>query len=282
MDNQPTRTLPILSAEAGLNFERLTSRDTLQLLQPRAFALYVPYRDQDQIPLFDTGEPDFDFVQVFARNRFSGEDRLSDAKHLAGAATLREIDTTTGALRWSGSIGQLFRFESPRVEIEGFPAPERGATEFIAQFDYWLTRSWSTVSAAQWSPEDGKFERTQLGLRYRQPEGERQMTLAYRYRRDLLEQADFSFLTPIYGSWKFAGRTRYSLADDESRENYVGLEYGTCCWALRASYRRFIADSSGDFDNGVYLQLELKGLARIGGGQQELLPSEESSGNGPY
>ncbi|MGQ0619076.1 MAG: LPS-assembly protein LptD [Panacagrimonas sp.] len=299
-DSQPGRTAPVFSAEAGLNFERLTSRGTLQLLQPRAFALYVPYRDQDDLPLFDTGEPDFDFVQVFARNRFSGEDRLSDAQHIAGAATLREIDPNTGNPRWTGSVGQLFRFKAPRVDLceflgrdpgtsggspDGrclFPAPDRGATEFIAQFDWWLTRSWSTVTAAQWSPKDAQFERTQFGLRYRQPEGERQMTLAYRYRRDLLEQADFSFLSPVYGPFKLAGRTRFSLADSHSRENYVGIEYGTCCWALRTSYRRFISDSEGNFDNGVYVQLELKGLARIGGGQQDLLPSEESSGNGPY
>ena len=281
-DDQPRRTLPVVSAEAGLNFERVTSRGHLQLLQPRGFALYVPYRDQDELPLFDTGEPDFDFVQVFARNRFSGEDRLADARHVAGTLTLRELDPASGSTRWSASIGQLFRFVAPRVEIPGFPAPEDGATEFIGQLEWWLRGGWSTLAASQWSPENEQFERTQLGLRYREPHGTRQMTLAYRYRRDLLEQVDFSFLSPIYGPWKLASRTRFSLADSQSRDNYVGVEYSTCCWGIRASYRRFIADSAGNFDNGVYVQLELKGLARIGGGQEDLLPNEESPDNGPY
>ncbi|MGQ0699579.1 MAG: LPS-assembly protein LptD [Panacagrimonas sp.] len=279
--DQPERTLPVVSAEAGLNFERITDRGRLQTLTPRAFALYVPFDNQDELPLFDTGEPDFDFVQLFARNRFSGEDRLADARHVAGAATLRELDPATGRTRWSASVGQLYRIRAPRVSIPGLLPPEDGATEFIAQFDYHLTPGWKALIAGQWAPENNDFERTQLGLRYREPLGRRQLDLAYRYRRDLLEQADLSFLTPITGAWTFAARTRFSLADNESRENFVGVEYGTCCWALRVSHRRFISNTSGDKDSGVYVQLQLKGLANIGAGTDELLPDKEIDGDRP-
>lgn len=275
LPEQPERTLPVLSAETGLRFERITDDGHLQTLTPRGFALYVPYENQDALPLFDTGEPDFDFVQLFARNRFSGEDRLADARHVAGAATLRELDPESGEALWSASIGQLYRFEAPRVGLPGLSPPERGATEFIGQFDYRLFRNWRTMVAAQWLPEDSTFERTQFGLRYREPQRRHQFDLTYRYRRDLLEQADLSFLTPIGGAWQFAARTRYSLDDHQSRENFAGLEYGTCCWALRVSYRRFIGDASGDFDSGVYLQLQLKGLASIGAGGKRLLADDE-------
>lgn len=277
----PDRTLPVVSAETGLRFERITEEGHLQTLTPRAFALYVPYENQDDLPVFDTGEPDFDFVQLLARNRFSGEDRLADARHIAGAATLRELDPDSGEALWSASIGQLYRFEAPRVGLPDVPPPERGATEFIGQFDYRLSRSWRAVVAAQWNPEDSKFERTQLGVRYRDPDRQHQFDIAYRYRRDILEQADMSFLTPIGGGWKFAARTRYSLRDKESRENFAGVEYGTCCWAVRVSWRRFIGDASGDFDSGVYVQLQLKGLASLGAGGDTLLPDSEIDGERP-
>lgn len=276
----PERTLPVVSAEAGLRFERVTQSGRLQTLTPRGFLLYVPHENQDDLPLFDTGEPDFDFVQLFARNRFSGEDRLADAQHIAGAATLRELDPDTGETRWSASIGQLYRLDAPRVGLPDTPPPERGATEFIGQLDYRLSRSWRAVVAGQWAPEDSEFQRTQFGMRYRDA-GQRRLDLSYRYRRDILEQADLSFLTPITGAWKFAARTRYSLSDNESRENFVGVEYGTCCWGVRVSYRRFIADASGDFDNGVYLQVQLKGLASIGAGGDSLLPDSEIDGERP-
>lgn len=274
---QIDRTLPVISAEGGLVFDRITDDGRLQQFTPRLFGLFVPFDNQDELPLFDTGEPDFDFVQLFARNRFSGEDRLADARHLAGAATLRELDPASGQAQWSASIGQLFRFEAPRVDIPDFPAPEQGATEFIAQFDYRVNAFWSTVLAGQWAPEESQFERSQLGLRYRDGDRGRQLDLAYRYRRDLLEQADFSFLAPVGNSWKLAARTRFSLLDNRSRENFLGVEYGTCCWAVRTSWRRFVADTSGEIDSGVYVQLQLKGLARIGAGADTLLPAEESN-----
>ena len=277
----PDRTLPIVSAEAGLRFERVTDKGRLQTLTPRGFLLYVPYDNQDDLPIFDTGEPDFDFVQLFARNRFSGDDRLADARNVAGALTLRELDPDSGESRWSASFGQLYRIEAPRVGLPDDPPPERGATEFITQFDYRISRSWRAVVAGQWAPEDSQFDRTQVGLRYRAPDRRRQLDLSYRYRRDILEQADLSFLTPIVGAWKFAARTRFSLQDNESRENFAGVEYSTCCWAARVSYRRFIGDATGDFDSGVYLQLQLKGLASFGAGGATLLPDSEIDGERP-
>ena len=280
-EEAPDRTLPVVSAEAGLRFERMTEDGDLQTLTPRLFGLYVPYENQDDLPLFDTGEPDFDFVQLFARNRFSGEDRLADAQHVAAAATLRELDPVTGQMLWSASFGQLYRLREPRVGLPDAPAPDKGPTEFIAQIDYRLSQNWSTVLAGQWSPRDNNFERNQVGLRYRDRARQRQLDLSYRYRRDQLEQADISFLTPVTGAWKFAARTRYSLQDSRSRENFAGIEYSTCCWGVRVSYRRFIADTSGDFDSGVYLQLQLKGLASIGTGGATLLPDSELDGERP-
>lgn len=272
------RTLPVLSAETGLRLERITKSGRIQTLTPRGIALYVPYENQDDIPLFDTGEPDFDFVQLFARNRFSGEDRIADAHHVAGEVTLRDFDPETGKMRWSATAGQLYRVTEARVGIPDAPAPERGATEFVGQFTYRILEDWRSIVAGQWSPEDNKLERSQVALRYRGSHSNRSMNFSYRYRRDLIEQADVSFSTPVYGPWSLAGRTRFSLRDSKSRENFLGIEYSTCCWAIRTSWRRYIGDVSGEFDTGVYVQLQLKGLANIGSGGETLLPNEEQEG----
>lgn len=274
----PSRALPILSLETGLRFERLMESGRLQTLTPRGIALYVPFEDQDDIPLFDTGEPDFDFVQLFARNRFSGQDRIADARHVAGEVTLREIDLDDGQPVWSASLGQIFRLSSPRVGLPDESPPDRGADAVVSQLTYRLFENWHSIVAGQWSPEDNSFERTQLGLRYRGPLKSRQLNVSYRFRRDLIEQADVSFSTPVIGPWSLAARTRFSLRDNRSRENFVGVEYSTCCWAIRTSWRRYIGDVSGDFDSGVYVQLQLKGLGNIGSGGETLLPEEEVDG----
>lgn len=269
----PDRALPVLSAEGGLRFDRITHKGNIQTLEPRAFALYVPYENQDQLPLFDTGEPDFDFVQLFARNRFSGEDRIADAKQIAGAITSRLLDPNTGLERWTASFGQLYRVESPRVGIPDVETPERGATEFISELEYRLNREWSTAAAGQWSPNTSQFERANIALRYHDIDADRRLNVAYRYRSNVLEQTDVSFSTPVSGRWRLAGRSRYSVKEKQSLESLGGIEYETCCWAVRTSYRRFIASASGDYSSGIYLQLELKGLTKIGTGFQEMLPT---------
>ena len=64
--------LPITSLDGGLRFAKRDGDGSLQILEPRLFYLYVPYRDQSGLPVFDAGEPDYDFPQLFARNRFIG------------------------------------------------------------------------------------------------------------------------------------------------------------------------------------------------------------------
>ncbi|HZP11880.1 MAG TPA: LPS assembly protein LptD [Nevskiaceae bacterium] len=269
-DASPERQLPIYSAEGGLRFERLTGAGNLQTLEPQLLYLYVPYRNQDQLPVFDSGEPDFDFVQLFARNRFSGEDRISDANHLAAAFTTRLLDPTTGLIRFVGSIGEIYRMEAPRVTLPNTQTPDVGVTDFIAAADVVLNRQWSASGTTQWSPDTNKFVRTGAALHYH---GERtSYDLSYRFRRGVLQQVDNALRLPLFDGLSFAGRYRYSVRDRRTLESLAGLEYESCCWAVQASVRRFISNSNGDYSNGVYVQLQLKGLTRIGSSYDAFMP----------
>ena len=74
--------------------------------------------------------------------------------------------------------------------------------------------------------------------------------------------------------WSAAGRWRYSLENERTLDSQAGLQYETCCWALRTSYRRYIATTAGEYSSGVYVQLALKGLGQIGSGGTGLLQSD--------
>ena len=109
--------------------------------------------------------------------------------------------------------------------------------------------------------------RGSLQLSYRPADG-RLLNVAHRVvdteSRTKTEQIDLSALWPIGDAWRVAGRWNYSLADDLSIESLIGLEYDSCCWALRFAARRYIADDGLDHDTSAYLQLVLKGLAPLG------------------
>jgi LPS-assembly protein len=275
---QPQRTLPITSAESGLHFERVTDGGQLQTLEPKLFYLYIPYHAQDQLPVFDAGEPDFDFPELFARNRFTGEDRISDANQLTSAVTTRLIDPTDGTVRLSASLGEIYRFTAPRVTLPGFSNPSPGSSDYIGGAEYQITRRWAASAIAEWTSQFDRFQRTEIGLRYREPENGlngRRLDINYRYFDGLLQQADVSFSTPVVDRWRLAGRVRYSLFEQQLQDSFVGVQYETCCWAVQATFRRYLASSNGNFDNGVYFQLDLKGLSRLGTGFEDLLPATD-------
>jgi LPS-assembly protein len=87
-----------------------------------------------------------------------------------------------------------------------------------------------------------------------------------------LEQLDLSGATPLFGPLAALGRWRFSRDDNRTLEALAGLEYQTCCWAMRAAYRRYQFNTDQDYTTGIYFQLELKGLTRIGAGFESLLP----------
>ena len=98
-DNNPSRSAPIGSVDAGMIFERLAGRRGQRLLtfEPRVLYLYVPFRDQADLPVFDTALPDLNIVQLFRRNRYVGADRLSDSNQLSAGATAR-LESAQAAL----------------------------------------------------------------------------------------------------------------------------------------------------------------------------------------
>ena len=266
------RTLPIASADAGLRFSRTGSDGGLQLLEPRLFYLYTPYRDQDGLPVFDAGQPDYDFPQLFSRNRFIGEDRIADANQLTTVLTYRALDPLEGATRFTASFGQIYRFDPSRVTVPGLAAPDAGSADYLSSAEWRISRKLSTVALLQVSPDTGQFSRTNFALRYRN--NRYRADFGYRYRSGLLEQFDTRGALPIGRAVRVAARVRYSAREERLLDALAGLEYETCCYSVQAAYRRYLVNSSGDFDSGIFVQLELKGLSRLGTGFEELLTGD--------
>jgi LPS-assembly protein len=264
-EESPTRSLPFASLDAGLVFERSAgSHDQRRLtLEPRALYLYTPFRDQSDLPLFDTGLPDLNFVQLYRNNRYVGADRVNDANQLAVGVTSRLFDAGSGAQYFAVSVGQAYYFERPRVVLPNETPSTRDTSDFIAQVSLTAYKNWNVEAGIQWNPEDTRSERSQFRIQYR-PGGDRVINLGYRAQRDRLEQAEVSGAWPLGKRWNAFGRYVYSLRDDSTLERFAGFEYKACCWRVRAVVRRFISSSRGTQETGFQLQLELNGLASVG------------------
>ncbi|MGB5104352.1 MAG: LPS-assembly protein LptD [Steroidobacteraceae bacterium] len=265
LDDTLSRSLPTLSLDSGLVLERRAGShgQRLQTLEPRLLYLYVPYRDQDDIPVFDTGLPDLNMVQLFRTNRYVGADRVGDANQLAVGVTSRLLDARGGRQFLSATLGQAFYFEDPRVRLPDEPDRDRSASDVVAELELSAFKHWNARLGQQWNPDQSRSEKSEVSLQYR-PAGDRVVNVGYRFRRDLVEQFDVSAAWPITTNWRGFGRWVFSTREDKTLDQFVGVEYGSCCWSVRLITRRYVSSRTGDADTSFGLQLELKGLSSVG------------------
>jgi LPS-assembly protein len=290
----PSRTLPTVSFDTGLLFEResgATGARTLTL-EPRVLYTYTPYRQQDQLPLFDTALPDLNLVELFRTNRYVGADRVSDADQVSVGATSRLLDAKDGTQFLAATLGQIYYFKKPRVELPGalpgeLPAAASGSSDMVAQLALTAYKHWSANLDVEWNPRNFESERLEAGLQYH-PAPDEVLNFTYRQQRepvgscpilageatpscDRLEQVETSGTWPIGRQWNLYGRIVYSLLDQKALDRFAGFEYGACCWRLRLVGRRFLSTRTGQQDTGVFIQLELAGLASVGSAADALL-----------
>lgn len=269
----PDRTMAVASLDTGLFFDRnfnWGATDYVQTLEPRLFYLFVPNKDQDDIPVFDTGDFDFNFWQLFLENRFSGPDRMGDANQLAVALTTRVLNPATGVQQMSASLGNLFYFRDRKVTLPGEPLATDTSSDIIGQVSMELGSHWKTKTELQWDPGETHTNLANAWLQYK---GDKRhlVNLSYRFRRDTLDQTDASFLWPIGRAWHVVGRWNYSIDENQTLETIAGIGYESCCWAVRLAGRSYVNDKDGGRTNSIFLQIELKGLTSAGNSVDNLL-----------
>jgi LPS-assembly protein len=271
-DTNPHRSAPVLSVDGGMTFERNVGEQgrRLQTFEPRFMYLYVPYRNQDHLPVFDTGEPDFNPVQLFRTNRYLGPDRLSNANQVSIGVTSRLLDSNTGQQFIAGTIGQAYYFDEPMVSLPGVPLDDTESSDIVAELDLTAYENWNIRMGVQWDPGDSYSEKGDVHVQYR-PAPDRVINAGYRFRRDNIEQVDSSVAWPIGNRWSAYARMVYSLEDDTTLDQFAGFEYRACCWRLRFVGRRYVSNRDGDIDTSFLLQLELNGLSSVGVGADAFL-----------
>ncbi len=300
-----SRTLPIASVDSGLVFERESGAHGTRTLtlEPRIEYLYVPYRDQNGLPVFDTGLPDLNPVELFRTNRYVGADRVSDANQLTSGLTSRLLDTQSGKQYLAATIGQSYYFTTPRVTLPGETPLTAPHSDFVAQLALTAFEDWNADAGVQWDPDHERSERSQVNLQYK-PTADAVVNLSYRYERFVeipefvqgvelpcnpaavvpgvatgcdsqgFDQVDGSTAWPIARSWNLFAREVYDLRNHEELERFAGFEYRACCWRLRLGARRYVSSFTGSRDTGIWLQLELAGLAGVGSASDTSLTEE--------
>lgn len=277
------RVVPTFSLDAGLIYDREAvyfGRSVKQTLEPRAFLVSTPFRDQSLLPVYDSSANDFNFATIYSENAFGGHDRISDSRLLTLGLSSRLVDPATGAQLARVGVAQRFRFKDQNVTLPGeAPVVDRVSDLLVGASVNW-TPQWSLDSTLQYNAKIGASERFTLGARYN-PGNHRVVGATYRLQRNTSEQIDMNWQWPLNslwgdkvkdvgaapsqgeGRWYSVGRINFSLRDGRLVDSLLGVEYDAGCWIGRIVVER-LQNSQASVNKRVLFQLELVGFSSLG------------------
>ena len=270
-----SRAVPIMSLAGGMTFERNTNLfggTYTQTLEPKAYYVNIPYRDQSRIPNFDSGLQDISFATIFAENQFSGHDRINDANQLTLGASSRLINPANGFEVVRGALAQRYYFESQRVTLPGIPPRnnQSARSDLLAALSGAVARNVHADVGWQYNTDTRQTQRSTIALRY-QPEPRKVLNVAYRQNvNSAFRQWDTSVQWPIAQGWNAIGRWNYSVPDGRALETLAGLEYDGGCYMFRVVAHR-LSTTTAAANTSVFMELQLNGVARAGSNLLDLL-----------
>ncbi|MFM4803483.1 LPS assembly protein LptD [Aeromonas bivalvium] len=283
LDDNVTRVLPSFRLKGGLTFDRQQDwfgERANQTLEPEFQYLYIPYKDQDNIGIYDSTSMRQDYYSLFSDRRFAGLDRISDSNRVSVGVTSRVYDAV-GDERLRLALAQAFDFVAPRVTL--YPSDEASTntrSPLSFEGDAKISEQWFAHVGAQYDVQEKEFSSANSALEYRHEKLLSQLN--YRFVRDANydlsrsgESADINQVgmllgTPLNDRWHLYGGYYYDLDQNVNVDRKVGIKYDSCCWSIN-----FNLEWVNSPDNVTYqptsersfgIQFEMKGLGSVGTG----------------
>jgi LPS-assembly protein len=299
------RTLPKVRFHGGINFDRTLSlfgKNYTQTIEPQIQYLYIPEKDQTDIGLYDTTNLQDDYNGLFRDRSYSGLDRIAGANQYTWGITSRVLDQSNLEI-FRLSVGRIQYVDDNNIFDElidntntdsNVDALTSQQSSLAANLFYRLNNKWQISSDIQYNTIENFTNKSKMSLNY-QINKYNSVQLNHRYTRNVsgssLEQASVLASVAITKDWSFVGRLTEDLKLSRSLESYAGIQYESCCWALRIAYHRYInsglsndGENRDEFNSGFVLQFIIKGLNGEPGsiGTQEMFDSSIFGYKSPY
>lgn len=301
LEESVNRTLPQFKMDGKLIFERdmgLLADGYTQTLEPRMQYLYVPYRDQSNIQNYDSSLLQSDYSGLFRDRTYGGLDRIASANQLTTGVTTRVYDDAA-VERFNVSVGQIYYFTESRTGDDNINWEKNNKTGSLvwAGDTYWrMTDRWGLRGGVQYDTRLDNIATSSAAIEYRRDE-DRMVQLTYRYAspeyiqatlpsyagneqyKDGISQVGGAASWPIADRWSIVGAYYFDTNVNKPADQMVGLQYNSCCYALRVGYERKLngwnsENNQSKYDNVIGFNVELRGLSsNYGLGTHQMLRS---------
>ena len=280
-----TRVLPSFRLKGGMTFERdqqWFGEGASQTLEPEFQYLYVPYKDQDNIGVYDSTTMRQDYYSLFSDRRFAGLDRISDSNRLSVGVTTRIYDPA-GDERIRLAVAQAFDFVAPRVKLYSSDALSTNTRSPLSfEGDAKINEQWYAHAGAQYDLEQRQISSSNSALEYRHEKLISQ--LSHRFVRDAnydldrkgevtdLNQIGLLLTTPLNDQWHLYGGYYQELDQNVKVDRKVGLKYDSCCWSINFNLEWVNTPDNVNLaptsERSLGIQFEMKGLGSVGTGSK--------------
>ena len=300
LEESVNRVLPQFKMDGKLIFERdmNLANGYTQTLEPRMQYLYVPYRDQSKIQNYDSSFLQSDYSGLFRDRTYGGLDRIASANQVTTGVTTRLYDDTA-VERFNVSVGQIYYFTEARTGDDNINWEKDNKTGALvwAGDTYWrMTDRWGLRGGLQYDTRLDNVATSSTSIEYRRDE-DRMLQLTYRYAspeyiqatlpnyataeqyKDGISQVGGAASWPIADRWSIVGAYYFDTNTSKPADQMVGLQYNSCCYALRVGYERKLngwdtTNNQSKYDNVIGFNVELRGLSsNYGLGTQQMLRS---------
>ncbi|MGL6285187.1 LPS assembly protein LptD [Aeromonas hydrophila] len=280
-----TRTLPSFRLKGGMTFERNQNwfgGDANQTLEPEFQYLYVPYKNQDNVGVYDSTGMRQDYYSLFSDRRYAGLDRISDSNRVSIGLTSRVYDEA-GDERIRLAVAQAFDFVAPRVKLypsETLTTNTRSPLSF--EGDAKINEQWFAHAGAQYDVDQSQLSSANSAIEYRREKLISQLN--HRFVRDAnydlenkgqvtdLNQIGLLLTTPLNDQWHLYGGYYQELNQSVKSDRKVGLKYDSCCWSINFNLEWVNTPDNVTMrptsERSLGIQFEMKGLGSVGTGSK--------------
>ncbi|EPF2244489.1 LPS assembly protein LptD [Citrobacter werkmanii] len=302
LDDSANRVMPQFKVDGKMVFERdmqMLAPGYTQTLEPRAQYLYVPYRDQSHIYNYDSSLLQSDYSGLFRDRTYGGLDRIASANQVTTGVTSRVYDDAA-VERFNISVGQIYYFTESRTGDDNIKWENDDKTGSLvwAGDTYWrISDRWGLRSGVQYDTRLDSIATSSSSIEYRRDEN-RMLQLNYRYASPEYIQATLpSYYStadqfkngisqvgavasfPIADRWSIVGAYYFDTNVNKEADSMLGLQYNSCCYAIRFGYERKLngwdnTQKHAVYDNTIGFNIELRGLSsNYGLGTNQMLRS---------
>lgn len=292
VEHSVNRFLPQIKVDLQTVLARDTTllKDYTQTFEPRVQYLYRPYRDQSNIGSsrtndylgygYDSALVHQDYYSLFRDRRYSGLDRIASANQVTVGGTTRFYDRHSNE-RFNLSAGQIYYLTASRIDNNPENSTQRSSSSWALESNWKLNDNWNWHGSYQYDTQLKKTSLANTSIEYN-PQENNLIQLNYRYASQAyidqnlersanaynqdIQQLGVVAAWEVTDNWALVGKYYQDLTLKKPVEQYIGVQYNSCCWAIGLGARRYVTSRQNQennnvvYDNSIGVTFELRGL----------------------